>query len=110
MGWNLSRPIATGSASLDLSYTAQNIEALRRSFFGADFPDIPVEGQLWVKDLTGDDFQVYVYKNGSWTRKRGEIQPIQSADADATADSLYYSTDSSKLVYKDSGLSVHELY
>lgn len=40
-------------------------------------------------------------------------QPLQiasSADADAPNSSLYYSTDAGKLVWKDSGGSVHNLY
>ena len=110
MGWNLSRPTATGSATQDLSYTAQNIEALRRSFCGTEFPDIPVEGQLWVKDIGSNNFQAYTYLNGAWSRCQGEVEPIHLADTDATADSMYYSTDSSKLVYKGSDLSVHDLY
>ena len=41
------------------------------------------------------------------------IEPIvmpSSANADAANNSLYYSTDSSKLVYKDSGGTVYALY
>lgn len=38
------------------------------------------------------------------------LLPASSADADAPNNSVYYSTDSSKLVYKDSGGTVHDLY
>lgn len=37
-------------------------------------------------------------------------QPPNFADADATENTVYYSTTASKLVYKDSGGTVHNLY
>ncbi len=40
----------------------------------------------------------------------GYFLPISSADADAPLNSIYYSTDSSKLVYKDSLGTSHDLY
>ncbi len=40
----------------------------------------------------------------------GYFLPKSSADADAPNNSLYYSTDSSKAVYKDAGGVVHDLY
>lgn len=42
--------------------------------------------------------------------QNGFIKPISSANASAPNNSIYYSTDSSKLVYKDSGGSVNALY
>lgn len=36
--------------------------------------------------------------------------PQSMADADAQPNTVYYSTDGSKLSYKDSGGSVHALY
>lgn len=38
------------------------------------------------------------------------MHPVSSTDAAAPNNSLYYSTDQSKLVYKDSGGTVHSLY
>ena len=38
------------------------------------------------------------------------ITPLSQADASASNNSIYYSTTQSKLVYKDSGGSVHTLY
>lgn len=43
-------------------------------------------------------------------RADGTIQPVQLADASAANDSIYYSTTQSKLVYKDSGGTVNNLY
>lgn len=41
---------------------------------------------------------------------QGYFLPISSADADAPNNSIYYSTDSTKLVYKDSLGVVNDLY
>lgn len=41
---------------------------------------------------------------------KGYFTPVSSADADAPNNSIYFSTDSSKLVYKDSGGVVNDLY
>jgi hypothetical protein len=43
-------------------------------------------------------------------RNDGSIKPASLADGDAANDSVYYSTTQSKLVYKDSGGSVNDLY
>ena len=43
-------------------------------------------------------------------RNDGTIKPVQLADASAPNDSIYYSTDASKLVYKDSGGTINNLY
>lgn len=40
----------------------------------------------------------------------GGIKPVSMADASAPNDCIYYSTTASKLVYKDSGSTVHALY
>lgn len=40
----------------------------------------------------------------------GYFLPISSADADAPNNSIYFSTDSSKLVYKDAGGTPNDLY
>ncbi len=40
----------------------------------------------------------------------GPYTPFSMADASAPTNSLYYSTTASKLVYKDSGGTVHALY
>ena len=40
----------------------------------------------------------------------GHIEPCSSANADAPNGTIYYSTDASKLVYKDSGGTVNVLY
>lgn len=38
------------------------------------------------------------------------FQPVSSSDASAPNNSVYFSTDSGKLVYKDAGGTVHDLY
>ena len=43
-------------------------------------------------------------------RNDGTMKPVQLADAAAPNDSIYYSTTQSKLVYKDSGGTVNNLY
>lgn len=43
-------------------------------------------------------------------RDNGTIRPAQLADIDAENDSIYYSTTQGKLVYKDAGGVVHDLY
>jgi len=43
-------------------------------------------------------------------RNDGTIKPVSMADASAANDSIYYSTTQSKLVYKDSGGTVNNLY
>lgn len=49
-------------------------------------------------------------KLGDQSIQNGYFLPVSSADADAPNNSIYYSTDSSKLVYKDSGGTPHDLY
>ena len=43
-------------------------------------------------------------------RGDGTILPASLADASAVNESLYYSTTQSKLVYKDSGGTVRDLW
>jgi hypothetical protein len=43
-------------------------------------------------------------------RGDGTIMPVHMTDASAPNDSIYYSTTSSKLSYKDPGGSIHDLY
>lgn len=40
----------------------------------------------------------------------GSISPVSIGDADAANNTIYYSTDAAKLVYKDAGGTVHNLY
>jgi len=49
-------------------------------------------------------------KLGDQSIQGGYFLPVTSADADAPNNSIYYSTDSSKLVYKDSGGTINDLY
>jgi len=43
-------------------------------------------------------------------RADGSVRPVTLADADAENNSIYYSSTASKLVYKDSGGVVNNLY
>ncbi len=47
---------------------------------------------------------------GADVQPSGALRLAHLADADAETDTWYYSTDSSKPVYKDSGGTVHALY
>lgn len=49
-------------------------------------------------------------ESGMKIRGDGTIQPASLADASASNDSIYYSTTQSKLVYKNSGGVVNDLY
>jgi hypothetical protein len=40
----------------------------------------------------------------------GNLRPVHQADGAAAADTIYFSTTSGKLAYKDSGGAVHDLY
>lgn len=57
------------------------------------------------------------YVSGNWTvgpqvviDSNAYFKPVSSADSSAPNNSIYYSTTQSKLVYKDSGGSVNNLY
>lgn len=46
----------------------------------------------------------------NYIRNDGSLEPVSLSDAAAINNSIYYSTDQSKLVYKDSGGTVNVLY
>jgi len=50
------------------------------------------------------------YFSGAIIRGDGTIQPVSLSDDVTANDSIYYSTNSSKLTYKDSSGAVHPLY
>jgi hypothetical protein len=64
------------------------------------------DGSTTRLSWTGDS----VIINTLEVRSDGTIKPISLADASAPNDSIYYSTTQSKLVYKDSGGTVNNLY
>ena len=58
-----------------------------------------------------DHFKIYADKEqGMKIRGDGSIQPVTMADVDAENESMYYSSTQSKLVYKDGGGIVNDLY
>jgi hypothetical protein len=59
---------------------------------------------IWVKWL-GIISRAVIYN-----REDGSVEPVSIADAVAANNSIYYSTDQSKLVYKDFGGVVNDLY
>lgn len=70
---------------------------------------------LRVKAAASHSSYVQDWVNSSDTvmagvRKNGAFKPASLADSAAENDSVYYSTDASKLVYKDSGGTVNNLY
>ena len=66
MNWFPNRPSGIGSALDDLSATASNIENLRKNFSGPSFPDNPVMGQAWYKDLGNNLFEIYMFNGTDW--------------------------------------------
>lgn len=56
--------------------------------------------------------QGVIVNNGpaDWTLNLSAVVLASSADADATAGTVYYSTDAAKLVYKGADGTVHDLY
>ena len=66
-----------------------------------NIPTLPVE----------DHFKIFLDRQkGMKNNGDGTIQPTTLADADAANNSIYYSSDQSKLVYKDGGGTVRDLY
>ena len=64
-----------------------------------------------VTPPTESYFKIYAsLEAGMEVRGDGTIKPASLADASASNNSIYYSTTQSKLVYKDSGGSVNDLY
>lgn len=63
-----------------------------------------------VKPIESEFLIVASLSSGMQIRGDGTIQPTSTADSVAPNDSIYYSTDQSKLVYKDSGGTVNDLY
>ena len=95
-GWALSNVTVPAGAVITNAYYIKIVRT--RNFLGSP----PVES--YFKTYTSSsltDFQI---------RGDGTINPVEMADASAPNDSLYYSTDQSKLVYKDSGGVVRDLY
>lgn len=70
--------------------------------------------RVWtVTGQTENAFQVLAPGGGSQitaVRANGAWMPASLADASAANNSVYYSTDAGKLVYKDSGGTVNNLY
>ncbi len=66
----------------------------------------------FIEGRKGNLALLKVGKNNSQVeiRNDGSIKPVQLADSEAVNDSIYYSTTQSKLVYKDSGGTVNDLY
>lgn len=70
---------------------------------------------VWVKGFTSQSADLFRAVDRSNTTlmaiaKNGAIKPASLADASAENSTLYYSTDASKLVFKDSGGTVNALY
>ena len=54
-----------------------------------------------------NDFSSWV---NTWSQLDGSSKPVSLADGNANNNSVYYSTTSNKLVYKDNTGTVHNLY
>lgn len=93
-------------ASWDTADTAANTF---RSASGSDQPVIDVvahfgQTQPLVRSRSSGGVTLAAIRHD------GSLLPAHLADDDAAADSLYYSTDSGKLAYKDPAGVVHDLY
>lgn len=68
----------------------------------------------WIENKIGYLFGLVIgdaaTPNKMQIRNDGSIKPAVLADASAVNDSIYYSSTQSKLVYKDSGGTVNDLY
>lgn len=96
VGWALSNATVPAGAAITNAYYIKIVRT--RNFLGAP----PVED--YFKTFTSSsttDFQI---------RGDGTIRPVEMADAAAPNNSLYFSTTQSKLVYKDSGGVVRDLW
>jgi hypothetical protein len=75
--------------------------------------DFRVEGDTETHVIFVDASADEVFLGGSAgmkVSKGGYLHPVSSANADAPSGTIYYSTDASKLVFKDSGGTVNNLY
>lgn len=56
-------------------------------------------------------FKAKIGKDNAFeVRNDGTFKPVSLADSVASNNSIYYSTDQSKLVYKDASGTVNDLY
>lgn len=81
--------------------------------FEAKFGELVVK--LTVKAASSQTANLQEWQDSSGTAlasiaKNGAFVPASLADTDAANGTIYYSTDASKLVYKDSGGTVNNLY
>lgn len=95
-GWATTNKVTTTGAAITQGYYVKIVRTR------ATITTPPVESyfKLYTSSSTSD-FAV---------RGNGTIKPVWMADSAAQNDSIYYSTDASKLVYKDSGGTVRNLY
>lgn len=78
---------------------------------GNEYIDSLADGYMDYGATTAHRFDNDIVVNSNLTlRSDGTIAPVSMADASASNNSIYYSTDASKLVYKDSGGTVNNLY
>jgi hypothetical protein len=93
--WTKDDEDIDGNAITDAYYVA-----ITRTVVGA-VPTLPVE----------DYFKTFADQaTGMSVDGGGFVKPRNAADASAPNNSIYYSSTQSKLVYKDSGSTVHDLY
>lgn len=91
--------------------------ALESSNLGALILRAHNNGQpaAWSQGKAGQTADLHQFVDGSNTvlaavAKNGAFKPASLADANAENNTLYYSTDAGKLVYKDGGGVVNNLY
>jgi len=95
-----------------VSSTSDSAYAYGGHFLVESGVDAQEEAAILAENENGG-YAVLVKKSGSiqmHINDDGSVKPASIADASAPNDSIYYSTTQSKLVYKDSGGTVNNLY
>jgi hypothetical protein len=106
-------PLANGNNSI-AGYNSLSLASLN------NHAEIDISGvagdNIWLFVPTGQKVSFNVnnvevaYLDGSGLHMVGGMFPAHMADGSAANDTIYYSTTASKLVYKDSGGTVNNLY
>lgn len=100
----------SGGATAKFSRHTTFIDNIKIRCGTGDDAEIYYDGTDLIIDSDGGAGSGSCKINTLEVRNDGTIKPVQLADASAPNDSIYYSTTQSKLVYKDSGGTVNNLY
>jgi hypothetical protein len=73
-------------------------------------PEIPPGLRTFFPDAFWQWWNAFKSWVGTWSNPDASIKTVSMLDGIAPNNSIYFSLTSSKLVYKDSSGTVHELY